>query len=165
MGTCQLAEHLISNENVAGVSIIRRCVGTCQQNAGIAQWQSISLVVSIIRRCVGTCQQPRRLSRYPRRNPVSIIRRCVGTCQPKFVAFVKLTNADSFNHPKMRGDMPTCRRWEALLPWQRLFQSSEDAWGHANYQAVGVVDVSGAGFNHPKMRGDMPTERKTLASP
>ena len=40
---------------------------------------------------------------------VSIIRRCVGTCQRE--AYLRFYDgiSFSFNHPKMRGDMPTCR--------------------------------------------------------
>ena len=57
----------------------------------------------------------------------------------------------------MRGDMPTRRSRDGILHWARQFQSSEDAWGHANVHAAVEPVILGSSFNHPKMRGDMPT--------
>ena len=65
-----------------------------------------------------------------------IIRRCVGTCQPE--------------RPPVRKQCG------------RKFQSSEDAWGHANLTRSGRHALHMVRFNHPKMRGDMPT-RPTAA--
>ena len=137
------------------VSIIRRCVGTCQPTSfrmisyrypcsfqssedawGHANAKHTCastmafLLVSIIRRCVGTCQHADHKFWSALDYPVSIIRRCVGTCQRD----VKITShyvADVFQSSEDAWGHANYFTLSSTVS-VKMFQSSEDAWGHAN---------------------------------
>ena len=130
-GTCRRSGVPAGTVVAGPVSIIRRCGGTCRRacrtgctcrpcrfqssedvgghadHRGTGHSRPPHLYVSIIRRCGGTCRRTLNREGFTRKAEVSIIRRCGGTCRPWQLQELGLFFLNSFNHPKMWGDMPT----------------------------------------------------------
>ena len=165
-----------------GVSIIRRCGGTCRLLRGCPQIASSTHKFQSSEDVGGHADQLRtassvswallcfnhpkmwgdmptlttlRLPTSPR--SVSIIRRCGGTCrQYQTISQIFVQSFVSI----IRRCGGTCRQKTTMLSQYLpvfVFQSSEDVGGHADLKSFTTRTSQELGFNHPKMWGDMPT--------
>ena len=167
-----------------GVSIIRRCGGTCRHCCSSCRRSACS-GVSIIRRCGGTC---RLVILFLQLQPLCFLFQSsedVGGHADILMLLVATTLVGTFQSSEDVGGHAdgssfglgtqfgsgvsiirrcggTCRLDYTISVYSSadfLFQSSEDVGGHADLSALPAGCTSSGGFNHPKMWGDMPTRR------